>query len=135
MEHYQIASIIISVIAFLLCILFFVITNKKSENIFFSMRSTKLMILTNISIFLSILLYSININFNYDGNIFIQYFSTLYFFSQTIIFMLLVLRYHRLYISCKTNTLGRDDLLQFKFFEVKQYYYEYFYVRFMAAFV
>jgi hypothetical protein len=49
--------------------------------------------------------------------------------------MSLILRYHRLYINCKTNSLGKDDLLQFRFFEAKSYHYEYFYVRFMFVFI
>ena len=64
-----------------------------------------------------------------------SYIPSLYFLFQIITFLSLVLRYHRLYISCKINSLSRDELLQFKFFEAKPYHYEYFYVRIMALFI
>ena len=130
-------EVVISSFSLILFILFFNAIRKNSENIFFSMRSSNLMLITNLSIFLSIILYSVSDIFfsdlkNYNIISFILCFS---FIFQMIIFVSLILRYHRLYISCKTNTLGRDDLLQFKFFETKPYHYEYFYVRLMAIFI
>jgi hypothetical protein len=129
-------EIVISACSFILFILFFFSIRKNSENIFFSMRSSNLMQITNLSIFMSILLYSLS-DILYDileeNNV--SFILTLYFVFQLIIFMSLILRYHRLYISCKINSLGKDDLLQFKFFEAKSYHYEYFYVRFMFVFI
>ena len=126
----------ISFCSFILFILFFFSIRKNSENIFFSMRSSNLMQITNLSIFMSILLYSLS-DILYetveDNNA--SFILTLYFIFQLIVFMSLILRYHRLYISCKTNSLGKDDLLQFRFFEAKSYHYEYFYVRFMFVFI
>ena len=126
----------ISFCSFILFILFFFSIKKNSENIFFSMRSSNLMQITNLSIFMSILLYSLS-DILYetveDNNA--SFILTLYFIFQLIVFMSLILRYHRLYISCKTNSLGKDDLLQFRFFEAKSYHYEYFYVRFMFVFI
>ena len=130
-------EIAISSCSFLLFLIFFMTIRKNSENIFFSMRSSNLMQITNLSIFLSILLYSISdILFeNLNENAILSYILSIYFLFQIIIFISLVLRYHRLYICCKTNSLGRDDLLQFNFFEAKTYHYEYFYVRIMAIFI
>lgn len=130
-------EVVISSFSLILFILFFNAIRKNSENIFFSMRSSNLMQITNLSIVLNIILYSVSDIFfsdlkNYNIISFILCFS---FIFQMIIFVSLILRYHRLYISCKTNTLGRDDLLQFKFFETKPYHYEYFYVRLMAIFI
>lgn len=103
------------------------------------MRSSNLMQITNLSIFLGILFYSLSdiLNSTIDNmdDMYISYIKCCYFIFQIIVFMSLLLRYHRLYISCKTNSLGKDDLLQFKFFEAKSYHYEYFYVRFMITFI
>ena len=130
-------EIVISGISLVLCIFFFYVIRRNGENIFFSMRSSNLMQITNLSIFMSIFLYFINDKF-YDGlnDIWIgPLIFSLYFIFQLITFMSLILRYHRIYISCKTNSLGRDDLLQFRFFEAKTYHYEYFYVRIMMIFI
>ena len=130
-------EIAISGFSLILFLLFFNTIRKNSENIFFSMRSSNLMQITNLSIFLSIIFYSVSDIFYSvlkDINI-VSYILSFSFLFQLIIFISLILRYHRLYISCKTNTLGRDDLLQFKFFETKSYHYEYFYVRLMAIFI
>ena len=130
-------EIIVSSFSLILFLLFFNAIRKNSENIFFSMRSSNLMQITNLSIFLSILFYSVSDIFYSElkDNSLFSYILTFSFLFQIIIFVSLLLRYHRLYISCKTNTLGRDDLLQFKFFETKSYHYEYFYVRLMAIFI
>ena len=130
-------EIVISCFSLILFLLFFNAIRKNSENIFFSMRSSNLMQITNLSIFLSIIFYSVSDIFyiNLKDNNIVSYILTFSFLFQIIIFVSLLLRYHRLYISCKTNTLGRDDLLQFKFFETKSYHYEYFYVRLMAIFI
>ena len=137
MASNYIIEIVISGISLLLCILFFLVIRRNGENIFFSMRSSNLMQITNLSIFMSIFLYFINdkfykgLNNNWIGPLIFS----LYFIFQLITFMSLILRYHRIYISCKTNSLGRDDLLQFRFFEAKTYHYEYFYVRIMMIFI
>ena len=124
----------VSSFSLILFLLFFNAIRKNSENIFFSMRSANLMQITNLSIFLSIIFYSISDIFYSDlkDNMFASYILSFPFLFQIIIFISLLLRYHRLYISCKTNSLGRDDLLQFKFFETKSYHYEYFYVLLIA---
>ena len=137
MELNTTIEIVISVISLLLCISFFLVIRRNGENIFFSMRSSNLMQITNLSIFMSIFLYFINDKFYYGlykEGIAPLIFS-LYFIFQLVTFMSLILRYHRIYISCKTNSLGRDDLLQFRFFEAKTYHYEYFYVRIMMIFI
>ena len=130
-------EIVISCFSLILFLLFFNAIRKNSENIFFSMRSSNLMQITNLSIFLSIIFYTVSDIFypNLKGNNIVSYILSFSFLFQIIIFISLLLRYHRLYISCKTNTLGRDDLLQFKFYEAKSYHYEYFYVRLMAIFI
>ena len=137
MASNYIIEIVISGISLLLCILFFLVIRRNGENIFFSMRSSNLMQITNLSIFMSIFLYFINDNFykGLDGKGIAPLIFSLYFIFQLITFMSLILRYHRIYISCKTNSLGRDDLLQFRFFEAKTYHYEYFYVRIMMIFI
>lgn len=129
----------ILIFSFVLFLLFLLTIRKNGENIFFSMRSSNLMQITNLSIFLSILVYGLS-DFFYkelkiDENIILSYIPSLYFLFQIITFLSLILRYHRLYISCKINSLSRDELLQFKFFEAKPYHYEYFYVRIMALFI
>ncbi len=137
MASNYIIEIVISGISLLLCILFFLVIRRNGENIFFSMRSSNLMQITNLSIFMSIFLYFINDKFyeNLNNNWIGPLIFSLYFIFQLITFMSLILRYHRIYISCKTNSLGRDDLLQFRFFEAKTYHYEYFYVRIMMIFI
>ena len=63
MEQNHIIELVISVISLFLCIFLFVAIRKNSENIFFSMRSSNLMQITNLSIFMSIFLYFINDKF------------------------------------------------------------------------
>ena len=132
-NHY--IEIVISCISLVLILVSFTAIRKNSENIFISMRSSNLMQITNLSIFLSIIFYSVSDIFFDEIQKCFTYILSFSFLFQIIIFISLVLRYHRLYISCKTNTLGRDDLLQFKFFETKSYHYEYFYVRLMAILI
>lgn len=130
-------EISILICSFVLFLLFLLTIRKNGENIFFSMRSSNLMQITNLSIFLSILVYGLSDIFygELSGNNIWLYIPSLYFLFQIITFLSLILRYHRLYISCKINSLSRDELLQFKFFEPKPYHYEYFYVRIMALFI
>jgi len=129
----------ILIFSFVLFLLFLLTIRKNGENIFFSMRSSNLMQITNLSIFLSILVYGLSDFFYEELKIdkykILSYIPSLYFLFQIITFLSLILRYHRLYISCKINSLSRDELLQFKFFEAKPYHYEYFYVRIMALFI
>lgn len=133
-EYIEISILICSFVLFLL---FLLTIRKNGENIFFSMRSSNLMQITNLSIFLSILVYGLSDIFygKLSKNDIWLYIPSLYFLFQIITFLSLILRYHRLYISCKINSLNRDELLQFKFFEPKPYHYEYFYVRIMALFI
>jgi hypothetical protein len=138
MVWYQYIEIAILIFSFILFLLFLLTIRKNSENIFFSMRSSNLMQITNLSIFLSILVYGLSDIFYpnlFETKNILSYIPSLYFLFQIITFLSLVLRYHRLYISCKINSLSRDELLQFKFFEAKPYHYEYFYVRIMALFI
>ena len=132
----NIIEIIISSCAFILFLLFFTTIRKNGDNIFISMRSSNLMQITNLSIFLSILFYSLSDIFysNFSSN-YLSFLLTFYFMFQIIIFISLLLRYHRLYISCKTAPTTGVDFLQDKYFEAKCYHYEYFYVRFMAIFI
>ena len=123
-------EIVIGIILFLLFLAFTVTIKRNSENIFFSMRSSNLMILTNILIFLSIITYILN-DMLYD-KLKENYFSTFYFIFQISAFFALILRYFRLYLSCK-NTYY--DKIQIDDFEPKSYHYEYFYVRILAIFI
>ena len=129
-------EIIISCLSFILFLLFLITIKKNSDNIFFSMRSANVMQITNLAIFLSLLSYSLSHIF-YDDLKDKAYTYFLYFYSifQLIIFASVVLRYHRLYICCKTKNIGRDELLQFREFKIKSYHYEYFYVRIMAIII
>lgn len=131
METIQIIEIVISVCMLLLFIAFTITIKRNSENIFFSMRSSNLMIITNIFIFLGIISYLFSDLFydKMEGKI--QYFLTLYFMFQISIFFSLILRYFRLYLSCKDPI---DDKVQFNYFIPKSYHYEYFYVRLIAVF-
>ena len=133
--EYQYIEIAILICSFILFLLFLLTIRKNSENIFFSMRSSNLMQITNLSIFLSILIYGLIDIFYEKLDGILSYIPSIYFLFQIITFLSLILRYHRLYISCKINSLSRDELLQFKFFEAKPYHYEYFYVRIMALFI
>jgi hypothetical protein len=135
MELYEYIEIAILICSFILFLLFLLTIRKNSENIFFSMRSSNLMQITNLSIFLSILIYGLIDIFYEKLDGILSYIPSIYFLFQIITFLSLILRYHRLYISCKINSLSRDELLQFKFFEAKPYHYEYFYVRIMALFI
>ena len=132
----NIIEISISICSLILFLLFFITIRKNNENIFISMRSSNLMQITNLSIFLSILLYSISDIFYSDlsRNKF-SFLLAFYFLFQLIIFLSLFLRYHRLYISCKTNSLVKVEFLQDSYFEAKSYHYEYFYVRLMTIFI
>ena len=137
LDYKNIIEIVVSCCSFILFFLFFMTIKKNGENIFISMRSANLMQITNLSIFLSILLYSISDIFysNLEKHRIPSFILSFYFLFQLIIFVSLLLRYHRLYISCKTTSIVRDDFLQVRYFEAKSYHYEYFYVRFMAVFI
>ena len=105
-------EIVIGIILFLLFLAFTVTIKRNSENIFFSMRSSNLMILTNILIFLSIITYILN-DMLYD-KLKENYFSTFYFIFQISAFFALILRYFRLYLSCKNTYYDKIQIDDFE---------------------
>ena len=134
LETVNIIEIILSGFALILFFLFFMAIKKNRDNLFFSMRSSNLMNITNFLLLFSIISYSI-------GDIFYEelskyksrlYVLTFYFIFQLATFCSLILRYFRLYLSCRNSS---DNLIQSKLFEPKSYHYEYFYVRFIALFL
>ena len=132
MENLELTEIILGSIFSILCVIITVVIKKSNENIFFSMRSSNLMFITNILIFLGFITYILNDILYSNIKDKFHYFSMLYFVFQISIFFALVLRYFRLYISCKNP---EDDNVQFNIFEPKSYHYEYFYVRLLAIFI
>ena len=124
---------VIGGVSLILFLLFTVTIKRNSDNIFFSMRSSNLMIITNVLIFLSIVAYILNDNLYdiYLGNINLRYLSTLYSVFQIGIFISLILRYFRLFLSCKNPEDSQN--VQYNLFETKYYHYEYFYVRLIVA--
>ena len=131
MENIKLAEIILGSILFIFCLIFTIVIKRNNENIFFSMRSSNLMIITNILIFLGFIIYILDSLFSEILDKF-NYFSIFYFVFQITIFFALVLRYFRLYLSCKNP---EDNNVQFNMFEPKSYHYEYFYVRLLAFFI
>jgi len=125
----QIAEVIIAVFFGLLFIAFTITIKKNNENVFFSMRSSNLMIFTNIFIFLSLITYILNDILYEDIDYSFPYFSAFYFIFQLTIFLALIMRYFRLYLSCRNP---EDNNVQFNMFTPKKYHYEYFYVRLLA---
>ena len=125
----QIAEVIIAVFFGLLFIAFTITIKKNNENVFFSMRSSNLMIFTNIFIFLSLITYILNDILYEDIDYSFPYFSAFYFIFQLTIFLALIMRYFRLYLSCRNP---EDNNVQFNMFTPKTYHYEYFYVRLLA---
>ena len=125
----QIAEVIIAVFFGLLFIAFTITIKKNNENVFFSMRSSNLMIFTNIFIFLSLITYILNDILYDDIDYHFPYFSAFYFIFQLTIFLALIMRYFRLYLSCRNP---EDNNVQFNMFTPKRYHYEYFYVRLLA---
>ena len=125
----QIAEVIIAVFFGLLFIAFTITIKKNNENVFFSMRSSNLMIFTNIFIFLSLITYILNDILYDDIDYSFPYFSAFYFIFQLTIFLALIMRYFRLYLSCRNP---EDNNVQFNMFTPKIYHYEYFYVRLLA---
>ena len=125
----QIAEVIIAVFFGLLFIAFTITIKKNNENVFFSMRSSNLMIFTNIFIFLSLITYILNDILYDDIDYSFPYFSAFYFIFQLTIFLALIMRYFRLYLSCRNP---EDNNVQFNMFTPKTYHYEYFYVRLLA---
>ena len=125
----QIAEVIIAVFFGLLFIAFTITIKKNNENVFFSMRSSNLMIFTNIFIFLSLITYILNDILYDDIDYSFPYFSAFYFIFQLTIFLALIMRYFRLYLSCRNP---EDNNVQFNMFTPKRYHYEYFYVRLLA---
>ena len=125
----QIAEVIIAVFFGLLFIAFTITIKKNNENVFFSMRSSNLMIFTNIFIFLSLNTFILNDILYEDIDYSFPYFSAFYFIFQLTIFLALIMRYFRLYLSCRNP---EDNNVQFNMFEPKSYHYEYFYVRLLA---
>ena len=125
----QIAEVIIAVFFGLLFIAFTITIKKNNENVFFSMRSSNLMIFTNIFIFLSLITFILNDILYDDIDYHFPYFSAFYFIFQLTIFLALIMRYFRLYLSCRNP---EDNNVQFNMFTPKTYHYEYFYVRLLA---
>ena len=125
----QIAEVIIAVFFGLLFIAFTITIKKNNENVFFSMRSSNLMIFTNIFIFLSLITYILNDILYDDIDYHFPYFSAFYFIFQLTIFLALIMRYFRLYLSCRNP---EDNNVQFNMFTPKTYYYEYVYVSLLA---
>ena len=125
----QIAEVIIAVFFGLLFIAFTITIKKNNENVFFSMRSSNLMIFTNIFIFLSLITFILNDILYEDIDYSFPYFSAFYFIFQLTIFLALIMRYFRLYLSCRNP---EDNNVQFNMFTPKTYHYEYFYVRLLA---
>ena len=117
----------------LLFILFTSVIKKNSDNIFFSMRSSNLMIITNILISFSIIAYILNDTFykEYKDIADLKYLSTIYTVLQIGVFISLVLRYFRLYLSCRNPEDSQN--VQYNLFETKYYHYEYFYVRLIVG--
>ena len=127
------AEIAIGGFGFILFLLFTVTIKRNSDNIFFSMRSSNLMIITNALIFFSIATYVLNdiLYEEYKGNNNLRYISTFYSLFQIGIFISLTMRYFRLFLSCRNPEDSQN--VQYNLFETKYYHYEYFYVRLIAV--
>ena len=127
------AEIAIGGFGFILFLLFTVTIKRNSDNIFFSMRSSNLMIITNALIFFSIATYVLNdiLYEEYNGNNNLRYISTFYSLFQIGIFISLTMRYFRLFLSCRNPEDSQN--VQYNLFETKYYHYEYFYVRLIAV--
>ena len=127
------AEIAIGGFGFILFLLFTVTIKRNSDNIFFSMRSSNLMIITNALIFFSIATYVLNdiLYDEYNDNDNLRYISTFYSLFQIGIFISLTMRYFRLFLSCRNPEDSQN--VQYNLFETKYYHYEYFYVRLIAV--
>ena len=127
------AEIAIGGFGFILFLLFTVTIKRNSDNIFFSMRSSNLMIITNALIFFSIATYVLNdiLYDEYNDNANLRYISTFYSLFQIGIFISLTMRYFRLFLSCRNPEDSQN--VQYNLFETKYYHYEYFYVRLIAV--
>ena len=133
LESLNYAEIAIGGFGFILFLLFTVTIKRNSDNIFFSMRSSNLMIITNALIFFSIATYVLNdiLYDEYKGNDNLRYISTFYSLFQIGIFISLTMRYFRLFLSCRNPEDSQN--VQYNLFETKYYHYEYFYVRLIAV--
>ena len=133
LESLNYAEIAIGGFGFILFLLFTVTIKRNSDNIFFSMRSSNLMIITNALIFFSIATYVLNdiLYDDYNGNDNLRYISTFYSLFQIGIFISLTMRYFRLFLSCRNPEDSQN--VQYNLFETKYYHYEYFYVRLIAV--
>ena len=133
LESLNYAEIAIGGFGFILFLLFTVTIKRNSDNIFFSMRSSNLMIITNALIFFSIATYVLNdiLYEEYKGNDNLLYISTFYSLFQIGIFISLTMRYFRLFLSCRNPEDSQN--VQYNLFETKYYHYEYFYVRLIAV--
>ena len=127
------AEIAIGGFGFILFLLFTVTIKRNSDNIFFFMCSSNLMIITNALIFFSIATYVLNdiLYEEYNGNNNLRYISTFYSLFQIGIFISLTMRYFRLFLSCRNPEDSQN--VQYNLFETKYYHYEYFYVRLIAV--
>ena len=135
LESLNYAEIAIGGFGFILFLLFTVTIKRNSDNIFFSMRSSNLMIITNALIFFSISTYVLNdiLYKEYNDNDNLRYISTFYSLFQIGIFISLTMRYFRLFLSCRNPEDSQN--VQYNLFETKYsyYHYEYFYVRLIAV--
>ena len=133
LESLNYAEIAIGGFGFILFLLFTVTIKRNSDNIFFSMRSSNLMIITNALIFFSIATYVLNdiLYGEYNDNDNLRYISTFYSLFQIGIFISLTMRYFRLFLSCRNPEDSQN--VQYNLFETKYYHYEYFYVRLIAV--
>jgi hypothetical protein len=125
----ELTEIILGAIFAIFFVIFTIMIKKSNENIFFSMRSSNLMFITNILIFLGFITYILNDILYDDIDYHFPYFSAFYFIFQLTIFLALIMRYFRLYLSCRNP---EDNNVQFNMFTPNNYHYEYFYVRLLA---
>ena len=125
-------EIVCAAFTLILFLLFFVTIKRNSDNIFFSMRSSNLMLITDILIFLSIIAYVLLDVFHeeYKDSDGVKYLSTFYSVFQILLFFTLASRYFRLYLSCRNSD---NSNVQYGLFEPRSYHYEYFYVRLIAG--
>ena len=102
---------------------------ERKDQLYLSLRSTNILQITNISISFSLIIVIFSFwSFNNLNKYFENLIYNLYLSFQIILFISILLKYHRLVICSAINYL-EDDLENFKSFKIKDYYFQFFYIR------
>ena len=136
MESMQIYLIIFSVIYSIIAVFLSLRIKERKNQLFLSLRSTNILHVTNITITGSVIIVILSFTSkNHEKyNFIINFIYNLYLYFQIVLFISIIFKYHRLVI-CSTINYMDDDLENFKSFSIKNYYFQYYFIRILMIII